>query len=63
MKFEKRLLSSDCKVFYCLVRFEVLTAAYMKMAVFWVVATCSLVKVYRRFRCASCLHNQGDHPL
>jgi hypothetical protein len=32
------------------VRFEVLTAASMKMTVFWVVAQCSLVDVYRRFR-------------
>jgi hypothetical protein len=30
------------------VRFQVLTAASMKMAVFWVVAPCSLVDVYRR---------------
>jgi hypothetical protein len=34
--------------------FQVLTAASMKMAVFWVVAPCSLVEVYRRFR--------GDRP-
>jgi hypothetical protein len=27
-----------------------------KMAVFWVVAPCSLVEVYRRFRGADCLH-------
>jgi hypothetical protein len=36
------------------VRFQVLTAASMKMAVFWVVALCSLVEVYRY------LHHQGD---
>jgi hypothetical protein len=29
------------------------------MAVFWVVAPCSLIEVYRRFRGACCLH-QGD---
>jgi hypothetical protein len=34
-------------------RFEVLTAAGTKMAVFWVVAPCSLVEVYRRFRAMS----------
>jgi hypothetical protein len=34
----------------------------VKMAVFWVVAPCSLVKVYRRFRDACCLHHQGDNP-
>jgi hypothetical protein len=31
-----------------------------KMAVFWVVASCCLVEVYRRFRDAYCLHHQGD---
>jgi hypothetical protein len=33
-----------------LVGFEVLTAVSMKIAVFWVVAPCSLVEVYQRFR-------------
>jgi hypothetical protein len=32
------------------VGFEVLTAVSMKIAVFWVVAPCSLVEVYQRFR-------------
>jgi hypothetical protein len=31
-------------------RFEVVTAVRIKMAVFWVVEPCSLVEVYRRFR-------------
>jgi hypothetical protein len=31
-------------------RIEVLMAASMKMAVFWVVALCSLVEVYQCFR-------------
>jgi hypothetical protein len=44
-------------------RFKVLTAASMKMTVFWVVARCSLVEVYRRFRGAYCFHQQGDHHL
>jgi hypothetical protein len=30
-----------------------------KMAIFWVVAPCCLVEVYRRFRGAYCLHYQG----
>jgi hypothetical protein len=30
----------------------------MKMAVFWVVAPCSLVEVYQRFRGPCCLHHQ-----
>jgi hypothetical protein len=41
-------------------RFQVLTAASMKMAVFWVVTLCSLVEVYRHFRGAYCLHHQSD---
>jgi hypothetical protein len=43
-----------CKV----VGFEVLTAVSTKMAVFWVVAPCSLVEVYQRFRGPCCLHHQ-----
>jgi hypothetical protein len=31
-----------------------------KMAIFWVVAPCSLVEVYQRFRDPCCLHHQGD---
>jgi hypothetical protein len=44
------------------VRFQVLTTASIKLAVFWVVAPCSLIEVYRRFRGACCLHHQGDRP-
>jgi hypothetical protein len=33
------------------------------MAVFWVVAQCSLVDVYRRFSGACCLHHQGDRKV
>jgi hypothetical protein len=42
------------------VKFQVLKAASMKMAVFWVVARCNLVEVCRRFRGAYCLHHQGS---
>jgi hypothetical protein len=42
------------------VRFQVLIAANIKMTVFWVVAPCSLVEVYQRFRDPCCLHHQGD---
>jgi hypothetical protein len=35
-------------------------AASVKMAVFWVVGSCSLVETCRRFRGADCLHHQGD---
>jgi hypothetical protein len=30
------------------------------MAVFWVVAPCSLVEVYQHFRGPCCLHHQGE---
>jgi hypothetical protein len=30
------------------------------MAVFWVLAPCSLVEIYQRFRGPCCLHHQGD---
>jgi hypothetical protein len=42
------------------VGFEVLTAVSTKMAVFWVVAPCSLVEVYQRFRGTCFLHRRGD---
>jgi hypothetical protein len=38
--------------------FEVLTAVSTKMAVFWVVAPCSLVDVYQCFRGPCCLNHQ-----
>jgi hypothetical protein len=42
-----------------IVRFQVLTAASMKMSIFWDVAPRSLVEVYRRFKGACFLHHQG----
>jgi hypothetical protein len=45
------------KLFY--VGFEVLTAVSTKMAVLWVVALCSLIEVYQRFKSPCCLHHQG----
>jgi hypothetical protein len=42
------------------IRLEVLTAVTMKMAVFWVVAPCTLIWVYRRFEDLYCLHHRGD---
>jgi hypothetical protein len=41
--------------------FEVLTAVSTKTDVFWVVAPCSLVEVYQRFRGPCCLHHQTDN--
>jgi hypothetical protein len=43
---------------FILVRFEVLTATSMKMAVFWVFAPCSLVEIFRLFRGTCCLRHQ-----
>jgi hypothetical protein len=40
-------------------RFQVLTAASMKMRAFWDIAPCSLV-IDRRFRGAYCLQHEGD---
>jgi hypothetical protein len=42
------------------VGFEVITAVSTKMAVFWVVAPCSLVEAYQRFGGSCCLHHRGD---
>jgi hypothetical protein len=36
------------------------TQLSLKIAVFWVVAPCSLVEVYQRFRGPCCLHHQGE---
>jgi hypothetical protein len=41
-------------------RFEVFTAASMKLSVVWDIAPCSLVGVDWRFRGVYCLHYQGD---
>jgi hypothetical protein len=40
------------------VRFQVLTAASMKIRAFWDIAQCNLVRVDRRFTGAYCLHHQ-----
>jgi hypothetical protein len=42
------------------VRFQVLTAASMKMAVVWDLGSCSLVETDRRFRGVCCLHHQDE---
>jgi hypothetical protein len=53
----------EMRTLYVTVGCEVLTAVSTKMAVFWVVAPCSLVVVYQRFGGPSCLHHQGgDRP-
>jgi hypothetical protein len=41
------------------VRFQVLTAASMKMVAFWGMVLCSLVEVDRRFRGAYCVPGYG----
>jgi hypothetical protein len=49
-------------LFLVLVRFQVFTAASIKMTVFWDVVPCSLVEIGCRFGGAYCLHHQGDGP-
>jgi hypothetical protein len=43
-----------------IMKFQVLTAASMKMAALWNVAPCSPMEVDRCFRGANCLHHQVD---
>jgi hypothetical protein len=38
----------------------IITLDNVKMTVFCVIALYSLAEIYRRSRCACCLHNQGD---
>jgi hypothetical protein len=47
-KFSSYLKENESNAYS--VGFEVLTAASMKLADFWVAASCSLVEVYQRFR-------------
>jgi hypothetical protein len=42
-------------------RFKLFTAGSLRMAVFWVVVSCSLVEFYRYFRGPCCLNHQGDN--
>jgi hypothetical protein len=46
---------------FILVKFQVLTAANMKVRAFWNRASCSLVEVDRSFRGMYCLHHQGNN--
>jgi hypothetical protein len=41
-------------------RLVVFDKVHKTQFVFWVVAPCSLVEVYQRFRGPCCLHHQGD---
>jgi hypothetical protein len=60
--FVQRDLVTDFEIQTSWIGFEILTAVGTKMAVFWVVAPCSLVG-YQRFRGPCCLHHQGDEDL
>jgi hypothetical protein len=44
------------------VRSQVLTAASMKMTVFWYLVSYSLVEIDRRFRDGYCIYHQGHRP-
>jgi hypothetical protein len=52
-------LQASCR----LVRFEVFTAASMKMAVSCVIAPCSLAEICQRFRGLFCLYHQADETV
>jgi hypothetical protein len=55
----------DCRLVSCSRCEHVITTKikyYLEMAVFWVVAPCSLVEIYQRFRGPCCLHHQGGRP-
>jgi hypothetical protein len=55
---------TNVRMFYVLVKFQVLTAANMNITVFLNISSCSLVEIYRRFRGAFCFHHQDDEsPL
>jgi hypothetical protein len=56
----RKVWTRMCVIYLRMVRFQVLTATSIKMAVFWVVAPCSLVDIDRRFSGAYCLHHEGD---
>jgi hypothetical protein len=63
--FQKLLIETHTgtiitKAYFAFVKFKILTAGNMKMAVFWDFAACSLVEIDRRFRGAYCLHHKGD---
>jgi hypothetical protein len=57
---QEGLYSMELVTYFDTVIFQILTAASMKMTVFWNVAPCSLVEIDRRFRDSYCLHHQGD---
>jgi hypothetical protein len=44
-------------------RFQVLTAACMKIRAFWDIAPCSLIVVDHHFRGVYCLHHQGSEYI
>jgi hypothetical protein len=58
-RFESRSRHGYLSLSVYVVGLEVLAAVSTKMAVIWVVAPCSLVEVYQRFRGPCCLHHQG----
>jgi hypothetical protein len=53
LKFSCLLYLKPIRLYFA--RFQVLTAASMKMIAFWDITSCSLIEVYRRFRGAYCL--------
>jgi hypothetical protein len=50
LNFSMLLLLPHLRTIFNLLRHKILTAASMNMAVFWIVAPCSMVVVHRRHR-------------
>jgi hypothetical protein len=61
VKIDSRLCFWNLHGISLQLKFHVLRATSMKMAVFWDVASCSLVDINRRFWGAYCLRHQGYH--
>jgi hypothetical protein len=62
MVHEQQMFSTVWRMIISILHSELVqnTCKHKKMAAFWVVAPCSLVEVYQRFRGPCCHHHQGD---
>jgi hypothetical protein len=52
----RKLQKEELHSFYFLTKCNVIVSRRVKVPLFWVVAPCSLIEVYRRFRGTFCLH-------
>jgi hypothetical protein len=60
--FSKEKKNNNFNLLFMLYCFSANIRTIQKIAVLLVVAPCSLVEVYQRFRGPCCLHHQGDRP-